>query len=135
LVLGYLYNSGLIWYFEAPLKPIVEGMLGLPAVAGLTLIFAVLRKELALVFLMALAAQKMGLNNSGGGASMLSFMTKGQIYVFALVNTLYIPCIATLAALMKEIGIKKTIYVTILTIITAILVGTIARIVIGAIIQ
>lgn len=29
------------------MAPIVEGWLGLPAVAGLTLIFAVLRKELA----------------------------------------------------------------------------------------
>lgn len=132
LVLGYLYNSGLIWYFEKPLKPIVEGMLGLPAVAGLTLIFAVLRKELALVFLMALASQKIGLNLDAGARHALplqDFMTKQQIYVFALVNTLYIPCIATLAALMKEIGIKKTIYVTILTILTAILIGTIARIV------
>jgi len=133
LVLGYLYNSGLIWYFEAPLRPVVEGMLGLPAVAGLTLIFAVLRKELALVFLMALAAEKLGLKNNVGAphvVPLLNFMTKGQIYVFALVNTLYIPCIATLAALMKEIGIKKTTYVTILTILTAILIGTIARVVI-----
>jgi len=47
LVLGALYETGAVWALAAPLRPVVEGWLGLPAVAGLTLVFAVLRKELA----------------------------------------------------------------------------------------
>lgn len=128
IALGYLYESRLIWHFEKPFKFVVEDLLGLPAVAGLTLVFAVLRKELALVFLLTLAVEKFG---AGAKMSLLNFMTKQQIYVFVLVNTLYIPCIATIGVLAKEIGIKKTIYVTILTILTAVFIGTIARMIIG----
>lgn len=55
LVLRALYETGWVWALVWPLSPIVEGWLGLPDVAGLTLIFAVLRKELALQLLIALA--------------------------------------------------------------------------------
>ena len=41
---------------DRPLAPVVEGWLLLPPVAGLTLVFAVLRKELALQLLIAFAA-------------------------------------------------------------------------------
>ncbi|HYB73739.1 MAG TPA: ferrous iron transport protein B, partial [Candidatus Sulfotelmatobacter sp.] len=60
LVLGALYETGAVWALAAPLRPVVEGWLGLPAVAGLTLVFAVLRKELALQLLVALAAMQYG---------------------------------------------------------------------------
>jgi len=43
MVLGALYETGLVWKLTAPLAPVVEGWLMLPAVAGLTLVFAVLR--------------------------------------------------------------------------------------------
>lgn len=78
----------------------IRSWLGLPAVAGLTLVFAVLRKELALQLLVALAAMQYG----AGAASLSSFMTREQIYVYALVNTLYMPCVATLAVLGRELG-------------------------------
>lgn len=51
LVLGTLYETDYIWKLSSPLSPVV----GLPAVAGLTLIFAVLRKKLALQLLVTLA--------------------------------------------------------------------------------
>ena len=60
MVLGLLYETGFIWKLTAPLAPVVEGWLMLPAVAGLTLIFAVLRKELALQLLLAFAAVSIG---------------------------------------------------------------------------
>lgn len=136
-ILGILYQTGAIWYFAKPFKPVIEGMLGLPAIAGLTLVFAVLRKELALVFLVTLAAAQAGAgsycNATGGhiGPSLLNFMTKQQIYVFALVNTLYIPCLATIGVLAKEIGVKRTIYITIATISIAVIAGTIARFIVN----
>ncbi len=98
--MGALYETGWIWAFAAPMSPIVQGWLGLPAIAGLTLIFAVLRKELALQFLVTLALVQYG----SGAHNLLSFMTAQQLFVYALVNTIYIPCVATFAVLRKELG-------------------------------
>jgi ferrous iron transport protein B len=119
LALGALYETGAVWALAAPLRPIVEGWLGLPAVAGLTLVFAVLRKELALQLLVALAAMQYG----AGVASLASFMTREQIFVYALVNTLYMPCVATLAVLGKELGWRATLAIAAFTTALALAVG------------
>ncbi|MBM3129838.1 MAG: ferrous iron transport protein B [Chloroflexi bacterium] len=123
LVMGALYETGVIWIFSAPLAPIVEGWLGLPAVAGLTLIFATLRKELALQFLLTLALVQYG----SGADNVLAFMTPHQIFVYALVNTLYIPCLATFAVLQKELGARAAVGIAGFTIALAVVVGGIAR--------
>ncbi|MEK6716248.1 MAG: ferrous iron transport protein B, partial [candidate division NC10 bacterium] len=60
IVLGGLYETGLLWKLADPLRPIMEGWLGIPAVAGLTLIVAILRKELALQLLITLAMVQYG---------------------------------------------------------------------------
>lgn len=122
LALGALYETKWIWLLAKPLSPVVEGWLGLPAVAGLTLIFAVLRKELALQLLVALAAM-----SGKGSQNLLSFMSPKQIFVYALVNTIYIPCIATIAVLWRELGLKRTASITAFTITLAVIVGGIAN--------
>jgi ferrous iron transport protein B len=119
LVLGALYESGAIWRLAAPLSPIVEGWLGLPAVAGLTLIFAVLRKELALQLLVAFAVVRYGTS----GHSLLSFMTPHQIVVYALVNSIYIPCVATIAMLGHELGWRRAALISSGTVVAALVVG------------
>jgi len=126
-VLGALYETGYLWKLASPLSPIVEGWLGLPAVAGLTLIFAVLRKELALQLLVTLAVVMYG----GGAKNLLLFMTPAQLFVYALVNTIYIPCVATIAVLGRELGWKRAVSIMAFTIMLAILVGGIAYRVIG----
>ncbi len=123
LVLGIIYETGLVWAFTAPLSPIVEGWLGLPAVAGLTLIFAVLRKELALQLLITLAIAQHG----ASAGEITAFMDRGQIFTYALVNTLYIPCIATIAVLGREIGWGRGLTVSGFTIALAILAGGVAN--------
>ena len=123
LVMGGLYETGTIWLFSAPLSPIVQGWLGLPAVAGLTLIFAVLRKELALQFLVTLALVQYG----AGAANLLSFMTRQQLFVYALVNTIYIPCVATFTMLSKELGLRTAISIAAFTIVLAVLLGGVAH--------
>jgi ferrous iron transport protein B len=123
LLLGALYETGLIWKLSGPLAPIMEGWLGLPAVAGLTLIFAVLRKELALQLLVTLAIVRYGPN----AANLLHFMAPTQLFVYALVNTLYIPCIATIAVLGRELGWKRAAAIMAFTIALALLVGGAAR--------
>ncbi|MEW5718238.1 MAG: nucleoside recognition domain-containing protein, partial [Chloroflexota bacterium] len=122
-VMGALYETGAIWIFTAPLAPLVEGWLGLPAIAGLTLVFATLRKELALQFLLTLALVQYG----SGADNLLSFMTPQQLFVYALVNTLYIPCLATFAVLRKELGTRAAIGIATFTIVLAVAVGGIAR--------
>jgi ferrous iron transport protein B len=123
LVLGLIYETGLLWIFTAPLAPIVEGWLGLPSVAGLTLIFAVLRKELALQLLVALAVAKYG----SGVTDLLQFMDKGQIFTYVLVNTLYIPCAATVVVLSKELGWRRALLISAFTILLALAAGGVAR--------
>lgn len=123
LVLGFVYETGLLWAFTRPLGPVVEGWLGLPAVAGLTLLFAVLRKELALQLLVALAIARYG----SGVTDVLQFMDRTQIFTYALVNTIYVPCIATIAVLGRELGWRRALAVSAFTVVLALLVGGIVR--------
>ncbi len=122
LVLGALYETGWIRLATRPLAPIVEGWLGLPAVAGLTLVFAVLRKELALQLLVALAIVQFG----RGAENLLSFMSKEQLFTYALVNTIYIPCIATIAVLGRTLGRRRAAAISAGTVALAVLLGGVA---------
>jgi ferrous iron transport protein B len=123
IVLGGLYETGLLWKLAAPLHPIMEGWLGIPAVAGLTLIVAILRKELALQLLVTLAMVQYGPQAS----NLLSFMRPDQIFVYALVNTLYVPCVATIAILGRELGWRRALLISGFTVVLALLVGGAAR--------
>jgi ferrous iron transport protein B len=127
IVLGGLYETGLLWSLAAPLRPVMEVWLGLPAVAGLTLIVAVLRKELALQLLVTLAIAQYGPQAS----NLLSFMRPDQIVVYALVNTLYVPCVATISILGRELGWRRASLISVFTIVLALLVGGAARLIAG----
>jgi len=119
LVLGALYETRILWAIAAPIGPVIESLLGLPTVAGICLILGVLRKELTLELLVALAIAQY----SSGVQNLLNFMTPLQIFIFALVVTIYIPCVATVAVLGKELGWKNAILLMLFTIVLAILVG------------
>jgi len=108
-VLGWLETVASV------LSPVTVAWLGLPAITGITLIFGVLRKELSLVMLAALLAP-----------AGLASLTPLQMIVFTLVAMLYIPCVATIAALVRDFGWKKALYITVFEIAFAILVGGIA---------
>ncbi|NTV22907.1 MAG: ferrous iron transporter B [Nanoarchaeota archaeon] len=114
--LGALTSLGLLSALAKPFEPIVSGWLMLPAVAGITLIYGILRKELALEMLILL----------GGSANLLQFMTPGQIFVFCLVATLYFPCLTTFVALRKEFGTKVGIFIGVSTTALAVIIGGIA---------
>jgi ferrous iron transport protein B len=108
--------SGVLEYVAVVLSPITVVWLGLPAITGVTLIFGVLRKELSLVLLGALL----------GTTNFALVLSPVQMVVFTLVAMLYIPCIATIAALVKDFGWKKSLFITGFEIAFAILVGGIA---------
>jgi ferrous iron transport protein B len=98
------------------MSPITVAWLGLPAVTGIALVFGVLRKELTLIMLASLF----------GTANFALVMTPVQMIVFTLVVMLYIPCVATIGALVKEFGSKKALLITVSEILLALLVGGIA---------
>jgi len=116
VVLTGLKVGGLLEPIGNALSPITVGWLGLPAIAGILLIFGVLRKELTLVMLATLM----------GTANFATVLTPTQMIVFAIVVMYYIPCVATIAALVKELGWKKAAYITVFEIAFALLLGGIA---------
>lgn len=98
------------------LSPVTVLWLGLPAFTGFLFIFGILRKEAALVLLMTAA----------GTTDIRSVMSPVQMIVFALVIMIYVPCIATIAALIREIGWKKAGLITFIEISLAIVLGGLA---------
>jgi len=95
------------------LKPVVTNFIGLPPLAGVTLIFGALRKELTLVMLAALYHT----------TNFASVMTPRQIFVYGFVTMIYIPCVATMAALKREFGWKRTTMIVIGELAGAIVLG------------
>ncbi|MGA2768984.1 MAG: ferrous iron transport protein B [Candidatus Bathyarchaeia archaeon] len=97
------------------LSPVTVAWLGLPVITGITLIFGVLRKELSLILLAALLAP-----------TGLQALTPVQMVVFTLVAMFYIPCVATISALVREFGGKKALFITLFEIAFAIILGGVA---------
>ncbi|MEM3402773.1 MAG: ferrous iron transport protein B, partial [Candidatus Hadarchaeales archaeon] len=113
LLIGALQISGVMEAIVNPLSPLTTGLLGLPAAAIIPLIYGFIRKEGALVLLVSLA----------GTSNLLVFMTPLQLFVFALVTAIYIPCIATVAVLRRELGWKDAGAISAGTFLLAVLVG------------
>jgi len=103
---------GLMNYIIEAASPLMSGWLGLPSVAGIPLIFGVLRKELTLILLSELTP--------------LRSLSNIQMIVFALVTMIYIPCLATIAACMREFGWKKALAMAVIDIALAFFLGGIA---------
>ncbi|MEM0096529.1 MAG: ferrous iron transport protein B [Candidatus Bathyarchaeia archaeon] len=112
LAITALDVTGFIGYVTTGAKPLISGWLGLPEAAGVPLIFGVLRKELALILFSELIP--------------LETLSTVQMIVFAIVTMLYIPCVATIAALLRELGWKKTMAITVVDVCVALLVGGMA---------
>ena len=115
LVIGALYETGAIKPIELLLAPVSAGLLGLPPVAGIALALAVLRKELALQLLLVLAIAEYG----EAARSLSSFLVPGQLFVFAVVTGLLVPCVATIGALAGEFGWRRALMVSGATLATA----------------
>lgn len=92
-------------------------VLGLPSSVGTTLIFGVLRKELALVML------RQALNTT----NVASVLSSGQMLTFTMFVVFYIPCLATLAALNRELGRRNMLGVAALTTIIALVIALATR--------
>jgi len=91
--------------------------LGLPMSLGVTLIFGVFRKELSLIMLF----------QALGTTQVAAVLSAGQMMVFTLFVMFYIPCVATIAVLTRELGRRKTSLVLASTTAIALVVALIAR--------
>lgn len=112
-LLQYYKADMLINNFFSPLT----SLLGLPLVVGTTLIFGILRKELSMLMLI----QAIGTTN------VIAVMSATQIMTFTIFVIFYVPCVATIAVLWREIGSKKTLFTIAFTSILAIILATITR--------
>jgi ferrous iron transport protein B len=107
------------------LTPLTVGWLGLPAFTGLLLILGILRKEANLALLISLA----------GGAAISSIISPLQMVVFSIVILLYVPCISTIAVMLRETSLKNTAIMVFSEIALALLVGGLAYRVLGLFMQ
>ena len=96
------------------ISPVTVGLMGLPVATGVAFIFGFMRKELALTMLATYV----------GTTDFSLFMTTAQMINFTLVMILYIPCIATLSALIKEYGLKNALAITFLDVAIALFIGS-----------
>ena len=116
--LGVADSLGLLSIFQNLVEPVSVGLLGLPAFAATALVFGILRKEMALQILAVLA----------GTANFAAVMTPVQMYQFAVITTIYMPCVATIAVLKHELGIKDTVSIVLFTIFLALGIGVLIRV-------
>jgi len=121
LIVGSTILS-LLQYYKADMlinnlfSPLTS-LLGLPLVVGTTLIFGILRKELSMLMLI----------QAIGTTDVIAVMSTTQIMTFTIFVIFYVPCVATIAVLWKEIGSKRTLFTIAFTSILAIILATITR--------
>jgi len=112
-LISILYNLGFIDWLGAIFEPLMEGVFGLPGVVSIVLLTGFLRKDLAVGMLLALT-------------STVTFNPM-QLVIIATILTIYFPCVATFAVLVKELGIKDMLKSTAIMVSTAVIVGIILR--------
>jgi len=112
-LLQYYKMDMLVNKFFSPLT----SLLGLPVVVGTTLIFGILRKELSMLMLI----------QAIGTSSIATVMSATQIMTFTIFVIFYVPCVATIAVLWKEIGSKRTLFTVFFTFLLAVILATITR--------
>ncbi len=113
-VINYFHWSDRINNF---LSPFTAGILGLPVAVGVTLLFGIMRKELALILLFSALGTK----------NIADVMTINQIFSFTVFVTFYIPCLATFAALSKELTVKHAFLIMIASFLLATFLAVIIR--------
>jgi len=113
IVLGLLSYFGVLNWFQGVMEPFTTAVLGLPDFAFTALLFGILRKEMALETLIILA----------GTPDLGTVMTSIQLYTFAIISVLFIPCVSTIAVLARELGTRHAALVSAYTVMLGIGVG------------
>lgn len=109
-MVNILYIIGVIDFLAAAFAPLLERLLGLPQDAIVALLIGFLRKDMAVGMLEPL------------------HLLPQQLVVACTVLTLYFPCIATFAVLLRELGVKDTARAVGIMMVTSLAVGGVLRI-------
>ena len=96
---------GIIDFFGRIGAPVIKGILGLPKEAVAALIIGFLRKDVAIGMLAPLG------------------MNVKQLIIASVVLTMYFPCIATFAVMIKELGFFDMLKATVIMILSTLIVG------------
>lgn len=107
LAVNLLHSLGIIEFFGRIAAPVITKLMGLPLEAVGALIIGFLRKDLAVGMLAPLG------------------LSLKQLIIASVVLTMYFPCVATFAILLKELGIIDMIKAAVIMIFSAFLVGSI----------
>jgi ferrous iron transport protein B len=118
IFLGLFQYFGVIEIFQSLVAPVTVTLLGLPEYASTALLFGIFRKELAFETLAVLS----------GTANLGSVMTSVQLYTFAIVSILFIPCVSTIAVLYKQLGAKIAILTSVYSLFLGMLTGVLINI-------
>ena len=116
LILSLLQFYHMDIYINDLCRPITA-LLGLPAAVGTTLIFGIMRKELALVML----AEALGTTQ------ITTALTLTQLLTFTIFVLFYVPCASTVAAMSRELGWKGAATAVVLSLILALILGLLTR--------
>ncbi|RLD14737.1 MAG: ferrous iron transport protein B, partial [Caldiserica bacterium] len=118
-LLEILKVFGFLDGFVAFVSPFFTKFLGLPPSTSITLIFGILRKELTLFMLFTLF----------GTEKLITVMTPKQLIIYSVITLFYFPCIATFAALKREMGWKYATLIALSEMIFAVLLGGILNLI------
>ncbi len=111
--LNYFHAAAVFNWLTRPLT----WSLGLPAEVGVPLIFGILRKELSLVML----------SQALGTVNFASALTRVQMVTYATFVMFYLPCLATLSVLKRELGTRAMLAISALTVAVALLAALFVR--------
>ena len=105
LIVNILYVSGIIAWIGEAAEPVVVGIFGLPKSAAASLVAGFLRKDVAVGMLLPLG------------------LDMGQLIVASVVLTMYFPCVATFAVLLRELGAADMLKATAIMLLSTLVVG------------
>lgn len=110
-IVNILYSLGIIEFLGKIAAPVITKLMGLPLEAVGALIIGFLRKDLAVGMLAPLG------------------LSLKQLIIASVVLTMYFPCVATFAILLKELGIIDMIKAAVIMIVSAFLVGALLNLI------
>jgi len=110
-LINILYTLGIINFIGKMVQPVVSGVFGLPTEAVAALVIGFLRKDIAVGMLVPL------------------HLTLKQLIIASVVLTMYFPCAATFAVMVKEFGIKDMLKATLIMIVSTLLTGGILNLI------
>jgi ferrous iron transport protein B len=113
LIANLLYTFGIIQFIGKISAPVINQFLGLPEESAGALIMGFLRKDLAVGMLIPLN------------------MTLKQLIVASVVLSMYFPCVATFAVLLKELGVIDLLKSTLIMILSAFITGGLLNIILS----